>query len=252
MARKDMATQHSIGRTLLLHLGPGIIMLLLYAAFVPALTRSGFPPIFGSILTIPLILVPWMLGYLAIEGKRITGRYIIRAAISYRERLTLWQYLKYGLPLIIWSIFILLASEAYITPILINRLTEWLPIWFLNPADFEVIISMPFAQLILFLFFYLIFVGLVAPVVEELYFRGNLLPAVSRYGVWAPIFTTALFTLYHFESPWENPARFLVVLPMVLIVWSKRSVSFGIVIHVMLNTLGAIFLAVAALSARGG
>jgi uncharacterized protein len=60
----------------------------------------------------------------------------------------------------------------------------------------------------------------------------------------------ALFTLYHFESPWENPARFLVVLPMASVVWARRSVRFGVVIHVLLNTLSALAVTVAVLAAR--
>jgi membrane protease YdiL (CAAX protease family) len=89
-------------------------------------------------------------------------------------------------------------------------------------------------------------------VVEELYFRGHLLPAVDRYGAWAPVLTVALFTLYHFESPWESPGRFLLVLPMAWVLWRKRSVRFGVVVHVALNTLSALGLTCAVLAARGG
>jgi membrane protease YdiL (CAAX protease family) len=60
----------------------------------------------------------------------------------------------------------------------------------------------------------------------------------------------ALFTLYHFESPWEGPVRFAVVLPMAWAVWKLRSVRLGIVVHVALNTLSAIALALAVMGAR--
>jgi uncharacterized protein len=82
------------------------------------------------------------------------------------------------------------------------------------------------------------------------YFRGHLMPALSRFGIWTPVIGVALFTLYHLESPWEGPARFLVVLPMAFAVWRTRSVSVGITVHVALNTLSAVALAVAVFAAR--
>ena len=35
------------------------------------------------------------------------------------------------------------------------------------------------------------------PWVEELYFRGYLLPRISRYGAWAPLLGGLFFALYH-------------------------------------------------------
>lgn len=62
--------------------------------------------------------------------------------------------------------------------------------------------------------FALTFNGVVGPVVEELYFRGHLLPRIDRYGRWAPVLNTVLFSLYHFWTPWQNPAHILGILPM--------------------------------------
>jgi membrane protease YdiL (CAAX protease family) len=43
----------------------------------------------------------------------------------------------------------------------------------------------------------LVLSGVVAPVVEEMYFRGYLLPRLSRLGRWAPVLNVTLFALYH-------------------------------------------------------
>jgi uncharacterized protein len=88
------------------------------------------------------------------------------------------------------------------------------------------------------------------PTVEELYYRGHLMPALGRFGAWAPVIGVALFTLYHFESPWDGPARFAVVLPLAYAVRALTSVHVAIVVHVALNTLAAIALAAAVLAAR--
>lgn len=243
---------HGLVQSIALHLGPGVAMLLFYLATAPWFVGMGFPPLFASLISIPAILVPWMLGYLAWEAKRRTGRYDILAAVFYRERMSIRQLLGFGVPLVVWGGVIFAVSQEVTAPVLANRLSSWLPDWFLNPADFDQIVAMPSAPLIVFLGSLIVFAGVVAPIVEELYFRGHLLPAVDRYGGWAPVLTVALFTLYHFESPWESPARFLAVLPMAWIVWYKRSVRFGVVIHVVLNTLSALGLTAAVIAARGG
>jgi uncharacterized protein len=196
-------------------------MLAFYLATAPWFMAAGFPPLTASLATIPLILVPWMLGYLAWQGKHRTGRYDIRAAVFYRERLRKREYALLGAPILAWGVLVFALFESYVAPVLADRWFAWLPDWFLNPADFNGLVAMPTAPLLVFLGMLVVFAGVVAPVVEELYFRGHLLPAVERYGARAPVVTVALFTLYHFESPWENPARFLVVLPMAWAVWAR-------------------------------
>ena len=47
------------------------------------------------------------------------------------------------------------------------------------------------------------------PIVEELYFRGYLLPRMEWMGRWAPLVNVSLFSLYHFWSPWQILGRIL-------------------------------------------
>jgi membrane protease YdiL (CAAX protease family) len=72
-------------------------------------------------------------------------------------------------------------------------------------------------------------------VVEELYFRGYLLPRISRFGAWAPLINMVLFSLYHFFTPWQNLGRIVGLLPMVYTVWWKRSIYVSIAVHVLGN-----------------
>lgn len=72
---------------------------------------------------------------------------------------------------------------------------------------------------------------------EELYFRGYLLPRISRYGRWAPVVNTALFSLYHLWTPWQNVARIVGFLPIAWSAWHFRSIQASILAHVTINVL---------------
>ena len=82
--------------------------------------------------------------------------------------------------------------------------------------------------------------GIIGPTVEELYFRGHLLPRIDRLRAWAPVLNASLFTLYHFWSPWQLPVRVLQTLPFIYAVWRTRSIYLGIVVHCPMNTIGAV------------
>ena len=88
------------------------------------------------------------------------------------------------------------------------------------------------------------------PFVEELYFRGFLLPGMERYAKsWAWVLNVVLFSLYHFFSPWENPGRIIALLPLVFWVWRTRNIRFSIFTHILLNTGGAVMMLIAIFSA---
>ena len=85
------------------------------------------------------------------------------------------------------------------------------------------------------------FNGVLGPVVEELYFRGYLLPRLERFGRWAPLLNVVLFSLYHFWTPWQFFSRIVVLVPMVYAVWWKRNIYLGIITHSVLNIIGLLF-----------
>ena len=77
---------------------------------------------------------------------------------------------------------------------------------------------------------------LVAPVVEELYFRGYLLPRMPQtLGRWRVPVHVVLFAAYHLWSPWLTPTRVLAILPLAYIAVRTRDVRIGMVTHVVLN-----------------
>lgn len=68
------------------------------------------------------------------------------------------------------------------------------------------------------------FLNLAVPSVEELYFRGFLLPRIPGGSHWAPLLNASLFSLYHFWLPWDFFGR-LVALPVAYVVQWKRGLA---------------------------
>jgi membrane protease YdiL (CAAX protease family) len=60
------------------------------------------------------------------------------------------------------------------------------------------------------------------PIVEELYFRGYLLPRLSYLGGWAIMVNSLLFALYHFTTPWALVSRTLITLPLAYVAYLVR------------------------------
>ena len=81
-----------------------------------------------------------------------------------------------------------------------------------------------------------------AAIVEELYFRGYLMPRLSPLKGWAPLVNAVLFALQHFLSPWQQLSIILGILPQVYLVSRKRNIYLGIIAHSLLNLLSAILL----------
>ena len=83
-----------------------------------------------------------------------------------------------------------------------------------------------------------IFIIIVAPSVEEIYFRGFLLPRMPENLGWGkPILHSFLFALYHVWSPWMFPARTLALLPLIYIVRWKKNLYIGMVAHWLINSI---------------
>jgi len=140
---------------------------------------------------------------------------------------------------------ILTPADAYIA----NVAFGWLPEWYLRPIDFDAASRYSASAWTITLTAYLILTGVAGPIVEELYFCGWLLPRMHRFGRWAPLLNVAMFSLYHFWAPWQFLSRVAAVGPFAYAVWWRRNVSLGMLVHVMLNTIGGIVV-IAAIAAR--
>jgi hypothetical protein len=83
----------------------------------------------------------------------------------------------------------------------------------------------------------LLFVAILSPLVEELYFRGYLLPRMK--GKFAPWVHSLLFAAQHVLTPGMIITRTLGLLPLIVAV-KRRNIYTGIAAHILCNTVNVI------------
>ena len=227
-------SQHPLPLSILLHLFPGAVVTLFYILLVPPLLRVGVNNLITLNLLAVLVLTPIELGVLYQAGLLRSGKRSLEGIVLYREKLPRWQLAALAFGMLVWSALISLSLTPIFDPLLQQAMFAWVPAWFPLQTDFA---AMPRQELIITLIISLICSSWIAPVVEELYFRGFLLPRLSRFGNWAPVINTVFFTLYHFFTPWAFVERVLMVTPLAWLVQKKRSIYISITTHLLLNTL---------------
>ena len=89
--------------------------------------------------------------------------------------------------------------------------------------------------------------GVVLPWVEELYFRGFLMPRLSRFGWWTPLLGGLFFGLYHIWQLYSFPTLLLLGTALAYVVWWKRDIRTSISLHVVANVLTRLMFLMAAL-----
>ncbi len=234
------AEQHSLLRSIALHLLPGLLIVTLFVATAPLAMRAGLPPLLALLVAGIGGGLGFQMAHLLYEGRLRNDKWSLEGIVLYREPMPLWQYLVF-VPLLVIGAFIVNAVTTPVSAFLLSLL-PWLPEWF-ELRDVALLAAYPKPILAVTFGVYLLLNGVVAPVVEEMYFRGYLLPRLSRFGRWTPMIELGLFTLYHFWQPYYWVTQFLGLLPVVYPVWWKRNIKLGILIHMLLNVIGGLALA---------
>ena len=236
--------QHSIGRSLALHILPGVFILVLFVASVPLVARLGLPPLFAMVTFGMAFGLGFQVWHLFAEGRKRNSRGSLEGIVLYRRPMPVWQYFAL-VPLFVILGFLIDGVTSPLKSAILNYL-PWLPQWF-EMRDVSLLAAYSRTALVITFACSLLFNGIAAPIVEELYFRGYLMPRLSRFGRWTPIIETALFTIYHFWQPYYWITQFLFMLPIVYSVSWKRNVKLGIAVHMALNLLGGLLTAAAVL-----
>lgn len=227
--------QLSLPKQLLYHFYPGIFITLFYVGISPWLISSGLPGLGVLLLAEVLILAPLGLTHLYRKGHKLNGNWSLRNVVFLTEALNWKQYLKWTF-VGIGLCFLIYVPLYPVGQYLRANVFDWLPAWYFDPffGDSN-------KALIAKVFLMGIFIdGLVGPVVEELFFRGYLLPRMSYLKKWAPIANGVLFGLYHFWQPHNYLAIIGIGIVISFIVWKKKNVYLGILIHCTLNIVGAL------------
>jgi uncharacterized protein len=236
---KQTPEQLALPTLLGLFLVPGALLTVAFGLLAPFVERAGYPSIAALLVAILIVLVPFELAVIVRAGRRNAQGF--RSAVPYRRALPLrdWVWL---VPALIVAAFVGFGLSMAFEPAIIDSLFSWLPDWFVRPIDVERIGDYSRDAWLVTLLAYLVLNGFVGPIVEELYFRGYLLPRMEWMGRWAPLVNVSLFSLYHFWSPWQLLGRILGFGPTVYAVRWKENMYLGMVVHCSLNTLGIILV----------
>lgn len=224
------------------HFYPGILLLIFYVIVCPLIIARGYPGIMALLLAEVMVLAPiaW------VHLRRVRQTLDSQPLIPYTNTLTLRQY-------IIWGGLGILGCILVYVPMypvgiwLRETVFSWLPAWFFNPlagnANQQVLSGVMLAGILID--------GVIGPVAEELYFRGYLLPRMAFLKNWAPVVNGLFFGLYHFWQPHNYAAIVAVGIIISTIVWKKKNVYLGIIIHCAINIMGAIGGYMAVISGEG-
>ncbi|MEB2786760.1 CPBP family intramembrane glutamic endopeptidase [Algoriphagus persicinus] len=227
-------TQHSKLKSIVYHLYPGILITLFFGLTTPYFVTMGFPPQLSMLIAIVVIVVPIILFHLN-NAKKKENVERIYDLVEYKETLPTYKLILYTLGLIIFA-FLVYGLTQPINEIITDKFLYWLPDWY-KVRDFagyskSIIIATLIVNLILN--------GLLAPYLEELYFRGYLLPRMKTWGKFAPLMSAILFSLYHFWQPQIYLTLVIALFPMTYFVWKTKNLKLAIYTHCGLNIVGAL------------
>ena len=234
MNNQNELKQFNLLQIILYHLLPGLPMLLLIIVFANPTWGLGWPVLISLLLAAALGALPAQVGILFFTARKQGKK--IRDLIGFTEKMPLLKTIGWAAPCLAFALFAFMVLAPLEHPLW--TIFNWVPDWFradrFNPATAERFL------LILSIILNFAINGLFGPFVEEIYFRGYLLPRMNKLGTGAPFVNAVLFSLYHMFTPWENITRILVLTPMIYIVWKKRNIRIALWFHCTLNILSCI------------
>lgn len=229
---RHAAEHHSLGRTLALHLAPGILLTFVFFLAAPVVNRAGGSSYLALLLCIPLVLLPIELSILLVERIRTGVSWGYFLAPPGRARVSILETLLSALTLY----FAALAAGLLAAPtrrVILRAAVQWLPPW-------AIVDALPAGISPSTLWLGLMLSGVVAPIVEELYFRGFLMPRIPVAEASAPAVNAALFSIYHFFSPWNYGLIFAAFLLLAYYVRLRGNLLPVIITHSLFISVGIV------------
>jgi membrane protease YdiL (CAAX protease family) len=227
---------------IVLHLGPGIGFTALLIWVSQVFVQHGLSAYLAEVLLVPVSLAPMLAGIVLLWNARQGEVVSLVRPLTYREHGSVRDYVLW--PTLLYSMW---AGGSFVTVPLADALQElclgWFPQQLTTEAMFAGLEATPPGLKMPTLIAAVLCSGLVAPLVEEAYFRGFLLPRMRHLGLAAPALSAFLFGLYHFFSPWSLPVIFLAFLPVAYVVQATGNYRIAVVVHAMLNLTGVLTVA---------
>jgi membrane protease YdiL (CAAX protease family) len=247
LVKRLLEDQHPLLLSVVLHLIPGVLILAAYLLIgAPLVQALGYPPYLAWVIAMCLALVPAELGLLLYLGWKKNDKLSLDGVVHYMEKpVTRGALIGFVIALTIW----LFIAAAVLTPVdsfIYDHLFSWIPFESAGGAG-GYLTGYARSTVIVTLVVSLILTGVILPAIEELYFRGYLLPRLSRLGRQAPILNQILFSLYHLWTPWQFISRVGFFLPTVWVTWRKKDLRVSLWVHCLSNTIVQLLTLVAIL-----
>src|ERR671913_217014 len=159
--------QHSVARTLVLHLLPGVLLLVFFLTVAPLVRGIGFPPVMAVYLAILFVIVPFELGYLIYQARK--NGTSLGNIVLYRQPVPKGQ--------LVLIVVLLFVGSSVLGALL-------LPVDFIVKENlFSWAVPRFSTENMLIMWVFGLIVNVIAgPVGGEIFFRGFLLPGIPRFG----------------------------------------------------------------------
>jgi membrane protease YdiL (CAAX protease family) len=175
----------------------------------------------------------------------------LQGVVLYRDQpMPWWKVIGLALPLFAWIAFIWLVCKNPINEFFITHLFSWMPGYLSDEHFLNNLGEYSHTSLVILGILFTLSISF-GGAVEELYFRGYLLPRMEFLGGWAPFVNILLFSLYHFWSPWENVVRLLGITPWIYAVWRTRNIYLALLVHFSINAFSGLSLLILVLELTG-
>lgn len=245
-ANPSLAFQHTLLQSFFLHITPGALTTIAFIALKSIIGSTAYPPLLAFLLAILFIDLPVLLGIMLYAGRELNGRLSLSGVVPYREKVSWGMFALIFIGAFV-VVFLLITLITPINTFLTERLFSGLPQWIFLEEQSQYLAYAKHILVIVFTF-QLLVTGIALPWVEELYFRGYLLPRISRYGLWTPLIGGLFFGLYHSWQPFGFFTVFLLGTVLSYIVIWKHDIRLSISLHVFANTFARLAFLLGALS----
>ncbi len=221
-------------KSVLFHLYPGVIITVCFAIVTPLLLNYQLPPQFSLLVIISIVAIPLLVLHIN-KAKKEEQKDKLAQINGYSNKISAGRLILYIIGLVIFMFFIWGITQP-LNEIITRKLFSWLPAWY-TVQDFK---GYGKDIIIITLVLNLLVNGILAPIVEEYYFRGYLLPRMAVWGKWSVVVNAILFSFYHFWQPYIYFTLLIALLPLSWAVCKTRDLRVGIYTHCALNIIGAL------------
>ena len=194
MLNKELLPQHKISLSFLYHLFPGFSVFLSFLLINNSIIQLGFNSNISLAISFLFVGIPIQLFIIFKKGYNINGKLSLDKVIFYRTKIPAFQLFLYVLLFIPYAFMVVLYIEP-INNFILQNYFYWIPESF-NIENSQINNNL---TITIVGFTLLIFIdGVLNPIVEELYFRGFLMPRLSRYLYFSAFISAFLFFNFSF------------------------------------------------------